>query len=202
MPVAIYQPDRAAEAGRAGHASVGCAGGALALCAHQRAAGGWSQPGTAGQDQGGQRGFGAAGTAGSPRAGRGEVDEAAFEGELRAAAGRTVGLGYGRDGKAVVRSPARRQAGVQPQQARPTFACLSQLLHRQPAGGVGSGSTSRESDGLVVCATGAVGVAGRIAGAEPSGVFARRLLPQAELPGERSVRWREPSNATSRMCSS
>src|SRR5579864_706262 len=101
--------------------------------------------------------------------------EEASESQLRAAAGGAVGFGYGHDRKATLRTSARRQAGLQPEQARAAVACLSHLVHCQPADRPGRGGAGRKSDGLVVCAAGVVGAAGWAAGAEPPGVFAWRL---------------------------
>jgi len=70
--------------------------------------------GVAGNDGGGKRGLGAAGHEGNGRGRQRRVAEKTFEGQLRAAAGRAVGVRCGHHGEAVVRTPARRQGGIQP----------------------------------------------------------------------------------------
>src|SRR6266480_1068313 len=50
-------------------------------------------------------------------AGQWRMDEAASESQLRAVAGRAVGIGRGHDGKAVVWASGRRQSGLQPEPA-------------------------------------------------------------------------------------
>src|SRR5450432_3153294 len=93
--------------------------------------------------------------------------EEASEGQLRATAGRDMGLGYGYDSEAVVRSPGRCEGGVQPAKARTTFARVSQLFHCELTTGNGRGSAGRESDGGIVCAARTVVAAGWNAGVEP-----------------------------------
>src|SRR5208337_4502500 len=118
------ESERAAEAGCAGDDSVIGAGGALAVRAHQRTARRWSESRVAGDDEGGERGLGAAGIVGTPGRGKRSVAEATSEGQLRAAAGRAVGVGCGHNGEAPVRSPGRCEGGVQPTKARASVACV------------------------------------------------------------------------------
>src|SRR6266581_2843843 len=148
------------------------AGGVLAVCAYQRATRGRSQSGVAGNEEGGQRGFGAAWLVGDEGGGKHGVAEEAAEGQLRAAAGRGVGVGCGYDGEAVVWTPGRCEGGIQSAKARASLARLSQLLHREPTDGDGRGSTSRESDGGIVCAAGVVVIVGRNVADESSEISA------------------------------
>src|ERR1019366_7346758 len=89
-----------------------------------------------------------------------------------AAAG-ALGIRCGHHCEAVVRTPARRRGGIQPDQARTSVARLSQLLRGGDPDGVGHGGAGGESDGSVVCATGTVGIPGRTAGAGPASILAR-----------------------------
>src|SRR5215813_5603187 len=101
--------------------------GALALCSTSMPFAAMSKPGTAGDDKSGERRLGAAAWIGLKE----EDGDRWIKRPLKASDEpllEEVGVGYGLDGEAVVRSPRRRQARLQPQPARAAFACLSQLV--------------------------------------------------------------------------
>ena len=109
---ALHQWERAREAECAGNSGAIGAGRSLAIRPHQRDPGRRHQSGVAGDERGGERGFGAACDEGHGRGGQRRVDESASEGQLRAAAGGALGIRCGHHREAVVRTPARRQGGL------------------------------------------------------------------------------------------
>src|SRR5665213_4436137 len=175
LPATVHKSERAGKAGCTGNDPAVGVVGTLALRTHQRDPGRWSQPWIAGNREGGERGFGAAGYEEHGCGEKRGVAEEATEGQLRTAAGRAVGFGHRHHRQTALRASAGRNAGLQSNQARTSVARLSQFIHRQPADRAGRGSASRESNSVVVCTSGVVGVAGWSAGAEPSGFSARGL---------------------------
>src|ERR1035441_2519200 len=170
---ALHQWERAGEAECTGNSGVIGARRSLAVRPHQRDPGRRHQSGVAGNEWGGERGFGAAGHEGHGRGRQRTMDEKVTEGQLRAAAAGALGIRCGHDSEAVVRTPARRQGGIYPDQARASVTCLSQLLRGEYPDGIGHGGAGGESDGSVVCATGTVGIPGRTSGAGPASILAR-----------------------------
>ena len=83
-----------------------------------------------------------------------------------------VGVGCGHDGEGLVRPPGRCEGGIQSAKTGASFACLSQLFHRQPTNGDGRGGAGGESDRGFVCTAGVVDVAGRSGAVESSAVCA------------------------------
>src|SRR5580704_15361941 len=107
--------------------------------------------------------------------GKRRMAEEASEGQLRALAGRALGVGHRHDRQAALRASAGRNPGLQSGEAGTAVARLSQFFHRQSADRSGRGGAGGESDSLVIRAAGVVGTAGWTGGGEPAGFCARRL---------------------------
>src|ERR1041385_4422514 len=75
------------------------------------------------------------------------------------------------NGETALRSPGRREVGIQPDEAWTAVARLSHAFHRKTATRVGGRSASGQSDSDVVCPAGFMDIAGWTGPGEPADVF-------------------------------
>ena len=143
LPAALYEPERAFEAGRSGHGAAVDPRGPVALCAHHGVARRRGEPCASGDGQGRERGFGAA-WSGTDRGGRGHL---VASGPSRrhgpSPAERALGSGLRHHDQAALRPPGGGGGELQPEEAGPPLARLPCL----PDGGHAAGSGCRRCAG-------------------------------------------------------
>ena len=174
LPVAVRKPQRAQEAGRAGHGDAGDAGRGQALRSHRGGARGRCAAGVARHDESRQRGCDPAGVQGDRR-GRRRGLAAQSSGVLRrTAARRTVDPRCRYDDQAALRPSGRGGSRLQSEETRTSEPLLSHLFDGLDAAGFRRRRLSRRRAYVQAQRAGPVGVPRPPAARPVAGAAARR----------------------------